>query len=151
MLSTVLANTGLVWLLAAAILAGAELAAPGVFLIFLAAAAAITGLATLALPALPITAQLASFTVWSAIAVAIGQRWYRAYPIDSADPLLNDRGARLIGEIVTVTEAITDGEGRVRVGDGEWNASGTDAQPGARLRVTALHNGKLIVVPTDQS
>ena len=55
-------------------------------------------------------------------AVLIGRRWYRDIPVDSTDPLLNDRVARLIGETVEVCEAIDGGEGRVRVGDGAWTA-----------------------------
>src|SRR3546814_11520795 len=67
---------------------------------------------------------LASFGVWTAVAVLIGKRWYRDYPVESSDPLLNDRAARLIGDIVVVTDAIENGAGRVRVGDGTWPAHG---------------------------
>lgn len=141
------ANAGLLWLIAAAALAGAELAVPGVFLIFLAVAAAATGVAVLALPALPLVAQLGSFAAWSIAAVAIGQRWYRNYPVNTSDPLLNDRGARLIGEVVTVVEPIVEGEGRVRVGDGEWTALGQSLPAGARATVTGLRDGKLLIKP----
>ena len=97
------------WLIAAAALAIAELAAPGVFLVFLALAAGITGLALLALPDLPLAAQIASFAAWSVVSVMIGRRWYKDYPIASEDALLNDRAARLIGETVTVEVAIEHG------------------------------------------
>ncbi|MFP5434632.1 MAG: NfeD family protein, partial [Alphaproteobacteria bacterium] len=43
----------------------------------------------------------------------------------------------LIGQTVTVVEAITDGEGRVKVGDSVWSATGPDAEVGARVRVIA--------------
>ncbi len=141
------ANAGILWLGAAILLGGAELAAPGVFLVFLAIAAAMTGFSLLALPALPVVVQLMSFTLWSAVSILIGRRWYRDYPVATADPLLNDRGARLIGEVVTVVDAIEDGAGRVRVGDGTWPAIGPDAMTGAQLRVTAVRQGKLIVEP----
>lgn len=141
------ANAGLAWLIAAVIMGGAELAAPGVFLVFLAIAAAMTGLAVLALPALPPALQLISFAAWSGVTIAIGKRWYTDYPVATSDPLLNDRGARLIGAIVTVVEPISEGEGRVRVGDGVWTARGPDAAAGARLRVTGLDSGVLLVEP----
>ena len=138
-------NAGLIWLIVAAILGGAELAVPGVFLVFLAIAAALTGIALLALPALPVIAQLVSFTIWSGLAIAIGKRWYSDYPVATADPLLNDRAARLIGEIVIVVEPVSAGEGRVRVGDGIWSARGPDAAIGARMRVAGVRDGILRV------
>lgn len=141
------ANAGELWLLAAVLLGGAEIVVPGVFLVFLAIAAAATGAAVLALPALPLAAQLGSFAAWSIATVAIGQRWYRRFPVASADPMLNDRTARLIGEIVTVSRAIEQGEGRVRVGDGEWTAIGVDTAMGARVTITGVRDGKLLVAP----
>src|SRR3546814_7114336 len=97
-LSTLVGEAGWLWLILAVGLGIAELLAPGVFLIFLAIAAAITGVATLVLADLSPVAQLASFGVWTAVAVLIGKRWYRDYPVESSDPLLNDRAARLIGD-----------------------------------------------------
>jgi inner membrane protein len=66
-------------------------------------------------------------------------------PIVSDDPMLNDRGARLAGEIVTVVQAIQDGSGRVKVGDSEWNARGPDAPVGSRVRVTGAQGAVLDV------
>ncbi|MGN6269274.1 MAG: NfeD family protein [Sphingomonas sp.] len=145
-----LAASPIVWWLAAAILLGiGEVVIPGVFLIFLAIAAAITGLAALALPDLPLAAQLVSFALWSAVTVAIGKRWYRDYPIASSDPQLNDRAARLIGQIVVVSDAITGGAGRVRVGDGTWSASGPDLAAGEPARIVGVAGSTLLVEPVD--
>ena len=120
---------------------------PGVFLVFLAVAAAITGLATLALPALPAAAQLGAFAAWSVVTVLIGRRWYVDYSPTSADPLLNHRATRMIGQIVTVEVPLRDGHGRVIVGDGTWPARGPDAEAGARLRITAVDGGVVEVEP----
>ncbi|MHA6723080.1 NfeD family protein [Sphingomonas sp. RS2018] len=135
------------WLVAAVLLGLAELFVPGVFLVFLAVAAAVTGSFVLLFPELPVPAQLLSFAAWSAIAVWIGRRWYRDHPVASEDPLLNDRVARLLGETVTVTQAIDGGVGRVRVGDGEWMARGADAPAGARVRVVGAEGSALRVEP----
>lgn len=143
------ASAGAIWLIAALVLGLAELAIPGVFLIFLAIAAAITGAATTVLPDLSLPAQLGSFAVWSGVAVMIGKRWYRDYPVETSDPLLNDRAARMIGAIVTVEQAIAGGEGRVRYADGAWPARGPDAEPGARMRVVAVNGVELVVEPVD--
>ena len=135
------------WLALALALGIAELLVPGVFLVFVAAAAAITGAIVLALPELPLPAQLAAFAVWSAVAVAIGRRWYAEHPVASADPRLNDRAARLVGEIVTAEADFADGRGRVRVGDGSWPARGLDLAAGTRARVAAVEGGVLVVEP----
>src|SRR3546814_3872011 len=146
-LSTLVGEAGWLWLILAVGLGIAELLAPGVFLIFLAIAAAITGVATLVLADLSPVAQLASFGVWTAVAVLIGKRWYRDYPVESSDPLLNDRAARLIGDIVVVTDAIENGAGRVRVGDGTWPAHGPDMPAGTQVRVTGIESGALLIEP----
>ena len=140
-------SDGTLWLLAALVLGVAELIVPGVFLVFLAIAAAVTGLATLALPDLPAGAQLASFAVWSGVTVLVGRRWYHDYPVATSDPMLNDRAARLVGEIVTVDQAIDGGHGRVKVADGVWQASGPDAAIGTKMRVVGVRGGVLAVEP----
>ncbi|MBX9858618.1 MAG: NfeD family protein [Sphingomonas sp.] len=143
--SEILGSAGLVWIMLAVALVVGELASPGIFLIFLAAGALVTGMTMLALPDIPFLVQLVSFTAWSAVAVAIGRRWYTQFPVATSDAMLNDRSARLVGEIVTVVAALDGGEGRVRVGDGEWRASGSTADVGARMRVVAVRDGVLIV------
>ena len=135
------------WLIAALVLGIAELAAPGVFLVFLAIAAAMTGVAVLVLADLPLAAQLASFAAWSAATVMIGRRWYSDYPVAAADPLLNDRAARMIGQVARVEVVTTDGEGRVRVGDGSWPARGADLVVGADVRIVAVSDGVVVVEP----
>ena len=140
-------GVGGAWIIAALALGIAELVIPGVFLIFLAIAAAITGIAAFVLSDLSLTAQIASFTAWSAVTVLIGKRWYRDYPVETTDALLNDRGGRLVGQVVTISEAITDGHGRAHVGDGEWPACGPDMPAGAHMRVAAVRDGQLMVEP----
>jgi len=133
------------WLSAAALLAIAELAVPGVFLIFVAAASMITAVVVWLIPTLPLVAQAGLVSVLSAVAVAVGRRLYRAHPVATSDPLLNDRAARLLGEIVTVEEPIAGGRGRVRVGDGVWLAEGPDLPAGQRARVVGVYDGVLRV------
>lgn len=125
------------WLTFAAVLGIAELLVPGVFLIWLAAAAAVTGVTAL-LFGLPLAFQFAMFGLLALSAVMIGRRWYAAHPVESSDPLLNERGARLVGQTVVVVGGIENGRGRVRVGDTIWLASGDDAAEGARVRVTGI-------------
>ncbi len=134
------------WLLVAALLGILELLIPGILLMWMAGAAALTGLAVLAL-GLSFPASLIVFALFSIAAVLIGKRQYARNPVHSSDPMLNDRTARLIGESVTVVDPITDGLGRVRVGDSVWTARGPDAPAGTRLRVTGCQGTDLIVAP----
>ena len=134
------------WLLAAAILAFVELAVPGIFSIWIAAAAAATGVAVLVF-GIPIAFQLALFALLCIAAVYGGRRWYDRNPVDSSDPLLNDRTARLAGQVVTVVGAIENGEGRVKVGDSVWTARGPDAPEGAQVRITGADGQCLRVEP----
>lgn len=132
------------WLIAAAVLGIAELVVPGVYLIWIGLAALITGIATLVLP-LPIVAQFAVFTVTAFAAVYAGRRYLVRNPIVSDDPLLNNRGARMVGAIVTAVEPVNSAYGRVKVGDSVWSARGVDAAIGDRLRVTGADGSVLLV------
>jgi membrane protein implicated in regulation of membrane protease activity len=132
------------WLAIGLLLAAAEIAVPGVFLIWMAGAALITGLITWLVPiGLPL--QIVIFALLAIVCVFTGRRYLRANPIQPADPLMNDRGARAVGEMVVVTHAIDGGTGRVRLGDSEWLAKGPDAEPGSRMRVSG-HDGSVLIV-----
>jgi membrane protein implicated in regulation of membrane protease activity len=132
------------WLIVATLLAAAEIILPGVFLIWLAAGAALTGFVTLVLGP-PIGAQFALFAGLSLAAVYVGRKWYAANPVTSSDPLLNERGTRLIGRNVEVVGAIEGGRGRVRVGDSVWNCTGPDCAVGTRVQIIGSDNTSLIV------
>lgn len=132
------------WLALGLVLAAAEMAIPGVFLIWMAGAALITGIVAWAMP-VGIPLQIVLFALLAIVAVFSGRRYLRAHPVESADPKMNQRGERVIGEIVVVTQAIEDGSGRVHLGDSEWIARGTDAVPGTKMRVVG-HDGVVLLV-----
>jgi membrane protein implicated in regulation of membrane protease activity len=132
------------WLILGLVLAIAEMVVPGVFLIWFAAAALIVGLLGFVLP-LNLPLEVALFAVLAVANVLGSRRWLRSHPVESADPLLNQRGQQLVGRQVTVTHAIEGGSGRVRCGDTEWIAHGPDAEAGAKLRVTGSSGSVLIV------
>jgi membrane protein implicated in regulation of membrane protease activity len=140
-------SVGALWLIAALVLAIMELIAPGFFLIFVAAGAALTGFVVLAAPGLHLIVQAILFGVFSGIAVAIGRRWYHRNPSTAGRSGLNDRTAKLIGRTVEVSEPIIGGEGRVRVGDGWWTATGPDMPAGAQVRITGAAGNVLLVEP----
>jgi inner membrane protein len=132
------------WLIAAAMLAIAEMVAPGVFLIWIGAAALLTGVLALLLPIPPVV-QFLIFAVASIAAVYAGRRYLATNPIESDDPKLNDRLARMVGEVVTAVEPVDADSGRVKVGDSVWSARGGPAAIGDRVRVTGAAGGTLTV------
>ena len=133
-----------IWLIAAIVLAIAEIVAPGFFLIWIGAAAIVTGALAWILP-LSIPIQLGIFAVLAIVALYGGRRWLQANPITTTDPHLNQRGGRLVGEVLTVTKAIEDGRGRAKVGDGEWPVRGPDIAEGSKVRVVSAEGGVLVV------
>ncbi|WEK45780.1 MAG: NfeD family protein [Candidatus Andeanibacterium colombiense] len=134
------------WLAIGLFLAAAEMAIPGVFLIWLAGAAIVTGLTAMILPiGLPV--QIVLFAALAVVAVFLGRRYLQANPIEEADPNMNHRTARLVGEVAVVTQAIGNGSGRVKYGDSEWLAKGADAARGAHVRITGSDGAVLLVEP----
>ena len=132
------------WLIAAALLAILEIFLPGIFLVWIAAAAAITGL-VLVFADLAFPYQAVLFAVLAFAAVFSGRAYYARHPVPTEDANLNARASRLIGQTVTVETAIENGKGRVRVGDGVWNARGPDAPAGASVVILSADGTVLTV------
>jgi len=140
-------SAGALWLAGALVLTIAELIAPGFFLIFIAAAAAVTGFVVLAVPGLHAITQVVIFALCGGVAITLGRGWYRRLRAVTGETGLNDRTGKLIGKTVEVCDAIVAGEGRVRVGDGAWNARGTDAPAGTMVRIVGASGSVLLVEP----
>ncbi|MBA3511532.1 NfeD family protein [Sphingomonas sp.] len=135
---------GWLWMIGGVLLLIAEIIAPGFFLLFIGAAALATGAFALLFD-LGAASQLALFALYSLIAVMVGRRFYANAAVDSSDPLLNDRSARMVGKVVTVVEPIDAQGGRVRVGDSEWSARGGPASAGDKVRITGVDGNCLTV------
>ena len=132
------------WLGLGLVLAIGEMVIPGVFLIWLAGAALVTGLVAWVVPiGLPL--QVVLFAVLAIASLFTGRNWLRRNPVEAADPKMNDRGARAVGEIVVVTEPLGPGSGRVRLGDSDWLARGPEAELGTKMRVSG-HDGATLLV-----
>jgi membrane protein implicated in regulation of membrane protease activity len=133
------------WLIGGVLLLIAEVIAPGFSLIFIGAAAIVTGLLSVAL-GLPVVLQFGLFAILAFLAARIGGRSFYAARYDySADPLLNDRAARLLGKVVVVVQPVDSHTGRVRVGDSEWSARGGPAAVGERVRIVDIDGNCLKV------
>lgn len=137
------------WWIFGLILLLAELFLPGVFLIWIGAAAIVLGLLSLVLWDTAFwgwQVQLLLFAVLSVVFALIGRRYY-ANRNQSDEPLLNQRSASLVGRTATLHEPITEGRGRIRLDDTWWSVMGPDVPAGTRVRVTAAHGRDLSVEP----
>jgi len=135
-----------VWLTLGLVLAGLEMLLPGVYLIWLALAAIATGVLT-AMFDLSLPMQVIDFVFLSLIVAFSAKRFLRDKPIESSDPLMNRRGARLVGETALVVQAIEHGSGRIKLGDSEWIAHGPDVAAGERVRISGSNGAVLLVEP----
>ena len=139
-------ESGWLWAIGGLLLLIAEVIAPGFFLFFVGVAATVTGVLTLVFGLGPIS-QVALFVALALVSVIAGRRVYALPGTPNLSPMLNDRATQLIGRTVTVVTAIDSNGGRVRVGDGEWNARGGPAAAGERVSVTGVEGNCLIVEP----
>lgn len=134
------------WLSIAAVAALLEILTPGAYMIWLAAAALATGL-TVAVVPLTADGQLAAFAIWIVVALLASRPLKGRRLLTGDRPGLNRLSDRVAGEIATVTQAIVDGRGRVRLGDSEWPATGPDTAVGTRMRVEGADGAVLRVSP----
>lgn len=138
------------WMVLGVILLALEIVVPGVFLLWIGVAAILTGALSLQLwgwESWMWQVQVLVFLALSLAAVFVGRRIMRSRGDDSDQPLLNRRAEQLVGRTATLSEAIVEGQGRVRLGDTIWRISGPDLPVGARVRVTSVADGTLIVEP----
>jgi inner membrane protein len=73
-------------------------------------------------------------------------REYRIQQRDLQSPTAPHRiGQRYIGQVLTLTAAIDEGEGRANLGGRRWSLRGPDTPAGAKVRVTGVDGAVLIV------
>lgn len=136
------------WLWAALglVLLAAEMLVPGVLLLWFGLAALATAVLVFATdPSLPV--QIVNFAFLALIFAYSARRFLTDNPIESSDPLLNNRMGRLLGEVAVVSLPLEGGRGRVRLGDSEWQAEGPDLAVGERVRITGNRGTVLLVEP----
>ncbi|MGK6311934.1 NfeD family protein [Neorhizobium sp. DT-125] len=136
------------WWILGLILLAAELAAPGVFLIWIGAAAIVVGALSLMFWDAGFWSWQIQFLVFAVLAIAFalaGRRFYASRKETSDEPLLNRRGESLIGRTATLNEPITEGRGRIRLDDTWWSVMGPDLPAGTRVKIVAASGRDLTV------
>lgn len=126
------------WFVLAAVLGTVEILAPGVFFLWLAIAAAITGALSAIVPGLGSETQIIMFSVFAVVLVIFAWKYIKKAPITSDQPLLNQRAAQYVGKVYSLEEAIINGTGRIKLGDTTWKVEGTDLPEGSNVRITGF-------------
>lgn len=138
--------TGWHWLVLGTALMALEVFAPGVFLLWLGLAAMATGGLVLVFPDLPSPYQLLGFTLSSLATILIVRHFLRRNPIGSEQPLLNRRGAQLVGRVTELISPIVNGYGKIKIGDSVWRVTGSeDCESGKLVKVTGVAGAVLVV------
>jgi membrane protein implicated in regulation of membrane protease activity len=135
------------WMAIAAVLAAAETFLPGAVAIWFAVSAAFIGLVMVVFDGLPWQYQWLGFAILGIVAMLAYRSWRKKYPDETEQPNLNQRGLQYVGSELVLLEAIEQGQGRARLGDGVWKVEGPELPIGARVRVTGVKGAVLTVVP----
>jgi inner membrane protein len=134
------------WLTVAAVLFGLEVLAPLALFIWLAIAALVLSvLVCLA----PIDWRW-QMIIFSGVAIAVtftGRAFLRRASGTTDEPHLNQRNRQYVGRVLTLSEAIENGHGRVRVDDTTWKVRGADLPAGTQVQVTDVDGSVLVVNP----
>ena len=110
-------NPGWSWMIAGAVLFALDVMAPGFFLLWFGAAAAVVGLMVFVYP-IAFTWQVLAFCSVSVLSVLAGLAlWGGDRGGVSDKPLLNQRARQLIGRNFVLATPITSGQGRITAGD----------------------------------
>ena len=137
------------WWIAGLVLVGIEVFMPGTFFLWMGVAAGAVGLALLFWPGLSLDFQLLTFALVSLGTVAAWRIYLRRNPPQSDAPALNRRGSQYLGRVFVLSEAIANGDGKIKVDDTTWKVTGPDLPKGARVRVTAVEGTALAVEPAE--
>jgi membrane protein implicated in regulation of membrane protease activity len=137
------------WLILGAILFALDVMAPGFYLVWFGIASAAVGLMMFAVP-LPNPWPLAVFSAASLVSLFIGRALWGSHRERESDrPLLNQRGRQLVGQTFVLSEPISGGRGRAKVGDTIWTVTGPNLPAGELVRVTSADGIVLKVEPAE--
>lgn len=126
------------WWILAVLLGIVEMIMPGFFCIWLAGAAALTGVIALIFAGLYWEVQVVVFAILSMLSLIAWHRVGRRLINRGGETTLNRRGEQLIGRTVVLTEAIVNGRGAARVNDSIWRVEGVDLPAGSNVTVTGV-------------
>lgn len=132
------------WFIVAGLLLIGELLSPGIFLMWLAGAAVLTGVVDFLLP-LAWQTEVVVFAALSALLVLASWNWVKLQRTPQTDqPHLNLRHGAYVGRVFALEKAIVNGSGKIRIEDTLWDVDGPDLPVGARVKVTGVNGLRLV-------
>ncbi|MGI9433437.1 MAG: NfeD family protein [Geminicoccaceae bacterium] len=133
------------WLAFGGILGVLEIVAPGFALIWLGLAAVLVGLMLWAWPGMGLHFQILAFAVLSVLSVVVWYRWMKTSEVPSDKPGLNRRAEQNIGRRAHLVDAISNGRGRIKLGDSIWMVTGPDLPVGELVEIVGASGAVLEV------
>ncbi|RWH72691.1 NfeD family protein [Mesorhizobium sp.] len=137
------------WMVLGIVLLVMEVVAPGVFMLWIGIAALIIGAVSLAIWHAAFwtwQVQVLAFLMLAVVSAYVGRQIAVSRQGNVDQPLLNRRGAQMVGKTATLTEPIKNGRGRIRLGDTLWRVSGPDLPVGTQVRVTGAADTDLELI-----
>jgi inner membrane protein len=134
------------WFILAGLLLIGELLSPGVFLIWLAGAAALTGIVDVVF-GLSWQNEVIIFAILSAVLVLASWNWVKTQRAPKSDqPHLNLRHGAYVGRVFVLEKAIINGSGKIKIEDAIWDVDGPDLPAGAKVKVIGVNGLRLNAV-----
>ncbi|WP_213993380.1 NfeD family protein [Sodalis sp. dw_96] len=147
MLTALVVNPHWFWISLGGLLLAGEMLGAGGFLLWSGCAAVVVGLMIWAVP-MEWAAQGLLFALLTLVSGFLWWYWLRNHNKSIPTTLLNRRGEQLVGTHAILIEAVANGIGRVRIGDGTWRAvCDRDLPAGAIVEVIAVEGITLHVRP----
>ncbi|MBS9778058.1 MAG: NfeD family protein [Gammaproteobacteria bacterium] len=136
------------WLILAAVLLIAEVATFTLIFVWLAIAAFIMAGISYFIPAISPTSQLWIYAILSVLSVIIWHRVFKKKQDNMGDKRMNNRAERYIGRTATLSEAISNGYGKIQIEDSFWRVScDTDLPVGSNVEIIDADGVMLSVKP----
>jgi inner membrane protein len=136
------------WMALGLVLLALEIMVPGIFLLWIGIAAIIVGSLTLMIGDAAMWTwqlQIVLFLILSLVSAYIGKKVMAKGDGVSGEPFLNQRAEQLVGRTATLAEPISDGRGRIKLGDTQWRVSGPDLPVGTKVKVVSTDGSELSV------
>jgi hypothetical protein len=133
------------WMALGVMLGAVETLVPGAFFLWLGIGAIVTGLVKLVFPSLTWEGQLIVYAICAVTSTILWLVWWRRRPVDTDKPQLNLRGEQMVGRVLTLEDAMVNGEGSAKIGDSMWRIRGADFVRGTKVKVVDTDGTVLIV------
>ncbi len=127
-----------------------EALAPGVIFLWLAIASGVLGLLMLFFPSLDFSLQLFLFALLSlgsaVTSTFVVRRWQQG---NDEDDFEEHPGRFYVDRVLTLTDPIVNGRGRIPLDDSIWKITGPDTPAGSRVKVVGVEGILLKVEPLE--